>query len=245
MVELNEIYKNLLESNTGDVTIKLKDEKEIKIISYIINNRSPVFKTMMDSEMKEKNTGVVDLSKQYTLEAFKDFMSYIYYNKMHNGVYIPLLFEILEICNYYDVKDYKSYIYDRIVELIDSMSISLIIAKEALKYAFLTEDIYEKCIEFLKKPKISACYDSTSNETVAWCCANHSIKNKGYHYVIDRPNLNGKRPCIYITAYNNYNGSHLSVTSDYETTRCCEHGEKIVKHKDIEFPEFILEDLKI
>jgi len=68
-------------------------------------------------------------------------MAYIYYNKLHTGPYVPLLFEILCISEYYDIGDYKAYISDRILKLIADVPICLVIAAEALKHGTVTSEI--------------------------------------------------------------------------------------------------------
>ncbi|KAG0343870.1 hypothetical protein BG005_002154 [Podila minutissima] len=149
MDNLSAIYKELLASNEGDILVKLKDGKQLKIISFLIKKRSPIFKTMLKSSMQEAATGVVDLSSQYSLEAFREVMAYIYYNKRYSGSYVPLLFEILCITDYYGIDAYRTYISDRIIKLITDVPICLVIASEALKHETLTDGIYASCLEFL------------------------------------------------------------------------------------------------
>ncbi|KAG0368009.1 hypothetical protein BGX24_002982, partial [Mortierella sp. AD032] len=156
MSDISGVYEELLASNAGDILVKLKDGKQLKVISYLIKNRSSVFKTMLESSMQEAATGAVDLSSQYGLEAFREFMAYIYYNKTYAGSYLPLLFEILSITDYYDVDAYRTYINDRIIDLITNVPICLTIASEALKHGTLTEKIYSRCLSLLVealKPK--------------------------------------------------------------------------------------------
>jgi hypothetical protein len=150
MSDLSTVYKELLASNEGDILVKLKDGKQLRIISFLINKRSPVFRTMMRSSMKEAASGEVDLSQQYSLEAFQEFMAYIYYNKQYAGSYIPLLFEILCIADYYEVAIYRRYINDWIVKLITTVPVCLTIAFEAQKHGTLTSEIYAECLRFLK-----------------------------------------------------------------------------------------------
>ncbi|KAG0295070.1 hypothetical protein BGZ98_001523 [Dissophora globulifera] len=188
MSDISAVYEELLKSNEGDILVKLKDRKQLKVISYLIKSRSSVFKTMLESSMQEAATRVVDLSSQYSLEAFREVMAYIYYNKMYTGYYLPLLFEILSITDYYEVDAYRTYINDRIMVLITNVPISLIIASEALKHGTLTEKIYARClghlVEALKsgrsliletvEPKTGICYDVFSGDSRAWCCSDHS-----------------------------------------------------------------------
>ncbi|KAG0342541.1 hypothetical protein BG005_002699 [Podila minutissima] len=149
MDDLSAVYKELLASNEGDILVRLKDGKQLKIISFLIKMRSPVFKTMLESSMQEATTGLVDLSSRYSLEAFREFMAYIYHNKLYSGSYVPLLFEILCITDYYGVDAYRTYISDRIIKLITDVPICLVIASEARKHGTLTDKIYSSCLGFL------------------------------------------------------------------------------------------------
>ncbi|KAG0319262.1 hypothetical protein BGZ97_002496 [Linnemannia gamsii] len=151
MADLSTVYKELLASNEGDILVKLKDGRQLKIISFLIKKRSPVFKTMLESPMQEAASGEVDLSQHYSFEAFREFMAYIYYNKEYTGSYIPLLFEILCIADYYEVAAYRRYISDRIVKLITDVPICLTIASKALKHGTLTSEKYARCLGFLKE----------------------------------------------------------------------------------------------
>ncbi|KAF9925666.1 hypothetical protein BGZ67_008497 [Mortierella alpina] len=131
--------------------------------------------------MQESITGVIDLSSQYSLEAFCELMAYIYYNKRYSGSYLRLLFEVLCIADYYDVNAYSTYIDDRIIKLITDVPMCLMIATEARKHGALTTNIYSRCLEFLLealKPRKAVCYDVNSGDSKAWCCASHSEKCK-------------------------------------------------------------------
>lgn len=182
MSDISDIYKELLESDEGDILVKLKDGKQLKIISFLIKKRSPVFKTMLESSMQEAASGVVDLSTEYSLEAFREFMAYIYYNKLYTGSYLPILFDILCIADYYQVEAYRTYISDRILSLITDTPICLVIAFEALKHGTLTNEIYTSCLQVLAKAikqDWSLCYDDNSADAIAWSCSDHSKKGKG------------------------------------------------------------------
>ncbi|GJJ75149.1 hypothetical protein EMPS_07507 [Entomortierella parvispora] len=255
MSDVTDIYKELLASDEGDILVKLKDGKQLKIISFLVKRRSSVFKSMLESSMKEAATGVVDLSLEYTLEAFREFMAYVYYSKLHTGSYLPLLFELLCITEYYDVAAYRSYIHDRILGLITDVPICLVIASEALKHGTLTVEIYSRCLTFLvtaMEPQMHGCFDSTSGDKSAWCCSSHSTKRKeissyphGRHgrdashlYTVD-----GRLACIYMTI----RGSVLDTQTTY-TQRCCMHGPskdilQLVKSEQL--PDFIVDDVNL
>ncbi|KAF9560943.1 hypothetical protein EC968_005948 [Mortierella alpina] len=242
MSDLCAIYKELLASGEGDILVKLKDGKQIKIISFLIKKRSPVFKTMLEASMREAKTGVVDLSSQYSLEAFREFMAYIYYNELYSGFYVPLLFEILSITDYYQVDTYRTYISDQIKKLITNVPICLLIASEALKHGTLTAPIYARCLELLVEAvKPPACYDKRSGDSKAWCCSSHSKKDKrgydSYTYTV-----NGQVACIYSTTRKNQ-GYHVHQSSEY-TERCCMHGPRKQALANIsQLPDFIVDDV--
>ncbi|KAF9536125.1 hypothetical protein EC957_012464, partial [Mortierella hygrophila] len=143
MSDIFTVCRDLLASNEGDIVVKFKGGK-LKIISSLIKKRSSVFKTMLESSMQEAVTGVVDLSSQYSLEAFREFMAYIYYNKTCTGLYLPHLFEILSITDYYGVDAARTHINDSIIALITNVPICLMIASEAQKRGTLTEKIYAR-----------------------------------------------------------------------------------------------------
>ncbi|KAG9064471.1 hypothetical protein KI688_003661 [Linnemannia hyalina] len=243
MSDIFAVYKDLLASDEGDILVKLKDGKQLKIISFLVKKRSSVFKTMLESSMQEAATGVVDLSTQYSLEAFREFMAYIYYNKPYTGSYLPVLFEILSIADYYEVDAYRTYISDRIIALITNVPICLMIASEALKHGTLTDEIYAKCLKLLMEalePGRSECYDIHSGDTQAWCCSGHSTKNKATSRTL-KPGfytMNGQVACIDATI-------RYAVFSKGYTERCCIHRTKQSAPLTIgELPAFIVDDVK-
>ncbi|KAF8937397.1 hypothetical protein EDD21DRAFT_10068 [Dissophora ornata] len=242
MSDISTVYKELLESDDGDIIVKLKDGKQLKVISFLIKKRSPVFKTMLESSMQEATRGVVDLSSQYSFEAFREFMAYIYYNKLYTGSYVPLLFEILCIADYYAVDSCRSYFSDRIVKLITNVPVCLTIASEALKHGTLANEIYANCLRFLLEtiqPQRRVCYDQHSGDSRAWCCSTHSTKQK----VISQPILyavNGQVACIYSTIRRSAGHDAGQITG--YTERCCMHASKLPLNIS-ELPDFIVDDV--
>ncbi|KAI1288933.1 hypothetical protein EDD11_009531 [Mortierella claussenii] len=243
--DVSAIYKELLESNEGDILIKLKDGNQLKIISFLVKKRPLIFKTMLELSMQESATGVVDLSSHYSLEAFHEFMAHIYYNKLYTGSYMPLLFEILCIADYYDVETYRTYISDRIIKLITDVPICLTIAFEAQKHGTLTNKIYMRCLTFLFETlELPQCYDVHSGDSKTWCCSNNSTKNKNIGVSIhpNRYTVNGQTACIHSTTCKNH-GYRNANTPQYKQ-RCCIHDPDKPAPVDIsEFPDFIMDDI--
>ena len=67
------LYKN---EALIDTTIKCTD-KEFKVHRVILASRSPVFRAMLESDMKEKQSGVVEVSDT-TPEVMSDLVAYLY-----------------------------------------------------------------------------------------------------------------------------------------------------------------------
>ncbi|KAF8924902.1 hypothetical protein BGZ47_003610, partial [Haplosporangium gracile] len=106
-----------------------------------------------------------------------------YCNKQYTGSYVPLLFEILCITDYYDVATYRRYISDRAIKLITNVPICLTIAFEALKHGILTSKIYARCLGFLKKAvelQKRVCLEKPSEYSSNW---RDRARNKGSYGV--------------------------------------------------------------
>ncbi|KAF9188111.1 hypothetical protein BGZ49_003980, partial [Haplosporangium sp. Z 27] len=242
------IYKELLTSEEGDILVKLKNGSQLKIISFLLKQRSPVFKTMLESSMKEAATGVIDLSSQYSLEAFREFMVYIYCNKLYVGSFVPLLFELLCIADYYEVDSYRTFISDQIIDLITNVPICLTIAYEAQKQGALTSIIYSRCIEYLVKfvdqPE-PECFDTCGGDIKPWCCLGHSVKNKrNINLTENQYTVEGKVACIYSTLRKAQGYDDPINPSEYKD-RCCEHRSRVSEFVGIgQLPDFIVDDVK-
>ncbi|KAF9907556.1 hypothetical protein EC991_010852 [Linnemannia zychae] len=263
MSDILEAYEDLLASDEGDILVKLKNGARLKIISFLIKKRSPVFKSMLESSMQEASTGVVDLSEQYSLESFREFMAHIYYNKLCTSFHLPLLFEILSIADYYDVEAYRTYIMDRIIALNTDIPICLMIASEALQYGTLTDKIYASCIKLLvdalergkkfemfltrttPRPMGLLCYDRTSGDTNAWCCADHSTKDRATSktYKPGMFTIDGQAACIDFTTRKDLR-YHVGDVTGY-SERCCIHRPmQPVLTNIADLPDFIVDEVK-
>jgi len=75
--QLAQDFSQLFESeNYSDVTVTCAD-KEFRCHKNILASRSPVFKTMLESDMKEKKTGRIEI-KNMSSEVVGDMLKYIY-----------------------------------------------------------------------------------------------------------------------------------------------------------------------
>jgi len=77
--DLNSIFTT---QHHTDVTVSCED-KEFQCHKNILTSRSSVFKTMLESNMKEKESGRVEI-KDMNLEVFEDMLRYIYTSEAPN-----------------------------------------------------------------------------------------------------------------------------------------------------------------
>ena len=90
------LYKN---EALIDTIIKCTD-KEFKVHRVILASRSPVFRAMLESDMKEKQSGVVEVS-DITPEAMSDLVAYLYTGTAPNLT--TLANELLEAAEKYQL----------------------------------------------------------------------------------------------------------------------------------------------
>ena len=76
-------FESLLMSNEHSDVIVTCDNKEFKCHKNILTCRSPVFKTMLESNMKEKESGRIEI-KDMKLGVFEDLLKYIYSGEAPN-----------------------------------------------------------------------------------------------------------------------------------------------------------------
>jgi len=76
-------FESLLISNEHSDVIVTCDNKEFKCHKNILTCRSPVFKTMLESNMKEKESGRIEI-KDMKLGVFEDLLKYIYCGEAPN-----------------------------------------------------------------------------------------------------------------------------------------------------------------
>jgi len=76
-------FESLLMSNEHSDVIVTCDNKEFKCHKNILTCRSPVFKTMLESNMKEKESGRIEI-KDMKLGVFEDLLKYIYCGEAPN-----------------------------------------------------------------------------------------------------------------------------------------------------------------
>lgn len=72
----------LLGGRNHDLILKVGD-KELRAHRDILRARSRVFESMLDHDMKEKNSGVIDI-RDCNVQAMEQFLTYVYCGKVEN-----------------------------------------------------------------------------------------------------------------------------------------------------------------
>merc|ERR1719300_1040819 len=81
--KLSQDFESIINSQEySDIAVTCGN-KEFKCHKIILTCRSPVFKTMLESNMKEKETGSIEI-KDMKLEVFEDLLKYIYSGEAPN-----------------------------------------------------------------------------------------------------------------------------------------------------------------
>lgn len=91
------------EDDTKDVKFNI-DDKEIHAHKFILVVRSPVFKALFATDMKEKQLGVIEI-EDVSFEAFSAFLEFLYGEKYDSSDYAA---ELLYLADKYEVPDLKT-----------------------------------------------------------------------------------------------------------------------------------------
>ena len=104
-IPLSEAFKEmLLNGQNHDLILKVGD-KEIKAHQDVLRSRSQVFKSMLNHNMKEKNSGIIDIP-DCDAKAMEQFLCYIYTGKVDSLNQNNML-KLYYIADNYDMKGLK------------------------------------------------------------------------------------------------------------------------------------------
>lgn len=148
--DLSDIFAKIL-FKEGDLKIRLLDEHSedqyICVISSILKCQSNVFRVMLESAMLEKSTGMIDLSMYHPLVVKKVFQ-YMYTGKITIPSSFEFIFGILDFSNMYEIMKLKNEIIRICLTMVNEKTYSDI-KSIAVNYGILTEEIINKCNEYL------------------------------------------------------------------------------------------------
>lgn len=206
---------------------------------------------MFNNEMMENINKTIDMTI-YDPMVIRKFFEYLYYNEEYNGNDIDIYFELLYLSEQYDQKDYFVYIKNKIIKLINNITINIILNK-CTEYGEICDEIYEKGIAYVCESSLN-CYDIMSDDPYAWCCKHYVKKAQNYYRYYEH---NGINSCISYNLLNkcnkdetlNYNLEGKNIPNDVYRDRCCLHKNnsiinyEMVKEMDPKIKESILKFL--
>ena len=99
-----DLKEMLLNGENHDLILKVGD-KELKAHKDVLRTRSQVFNSMLSHDMKEKNSGIIDIP-DCDAEAMEQFLCYIYTGKVDSLDQSNML-KLYYIADKYDMKGLK------------------------------------------------------------------------------------------------------------------------------------------
>lgn len=101
---LNADFQRLLtDEDAKDFTFKF-ETNEIKAHKFVLATRSPVFKKLFETDMKEKQSGIIEI-EDASFQAFTIFLDFIYGGDYKDDEFVP---ELLYLADKYDVPELKA-----------------------------------------------------------------------------------------------------------------------------------------
>jgi hypothetical protein len=138
------------ESST-DLNI-IVDDHSIPVHKFILQLRSPVFRTMLSSGMMESTNNQIIIS-DFDYGVVKEFINFLYLDTYDPDVLTKHAKSLLAIAHKYEVKGLIQLCENH---LIGTLSVDT--AVELMKYA--TEFIKDNCLPIIKKSKLYQCLSS-------------------------------------------------------------------------------------
>jgi len=102
---------------TSDVTISCDDGKEFFCHQNVLSARSPVFKEMFEANMKEKETGIVEI-RDFNSVTVKKIVFYLYTGIVPDGDGEESLKELLMISNKYQILQLRKWLTDKLISML-------------------------------------------------------------------------------------------------------------------------------
>ena len=107
MAAMNPVLKDLLkllqDTSSCDFTLRCNKDKQVQVHRLILSARSPVFKAMMESDMKENRNGEVEL--HCSEETVNALVHYIYTGELKEEVKGEIITELVKLGHEYQIND--------------------------------------------------------------------------------------------------------------------------------------------
>jgi len=145
LLHVTEFEKNIIgNKESSDVTINC-DDKEFYCHQSVLSARSPVFRAMFQTKMKEKETGSIDI-EEYPSEVVKKMLFYVY-----SGI-VPDVDkwgkELLNIAEKYQLQHLKMTLGEKLVPMINDDNC---VEYLALGDMFNLKDMNDAALNFIKR----------------------------------------------------------------------------------------------
>lgn len=123
--------KEIFNSNTGDITIKLSNNEELKVHSKVIMNASNYFNSMCNGKFSEAVYKICDMSKYNSIlvkQIFawiysSDCFSYIDVISTDNFEQMIHMVTLLELTNMFELKEYNNIVIEEIKKKISDYNV--------------------------------------------------------------------------------------------------------------------------
>merc|ERR1719369_1337763 len=144
---MNPVLKDLLKllQDTSSC-VRCNDSKQVQVHRLILSARSPVFKAMMECDMKENRNGEVEL--HCSEEIASALVHYIYTGELKEEVTGEIITELLKLGHEYQINDLVEDCSDKL-EITEANVLQL----GAFAEMFDAQTLLKKCAKFISENK--------------------------------------------------------------------------------------------
>eukprot|EP00092_Neocalanus_flemingeri_P091540 GFUD01116074.1.p1 GENE.GFUD01116074.1~~GFUD01116074.1.p1 ORF type:complete len:350 (+),score=49.22 GFUD01116074.1:48-1052(+) len=140
----SDLFSLLQDSSTSDVTITCHDG-QVPAHGLILSARSPVFSTMLKSDMLEKETGIIKI-EDFKVSVVQAMLHYLYTAKIEDT--FDNFKDLLMIGDKYQI---PSLVEDCSKELLPTISRSTALELGTFAETYSAHSLVDKCAEFLSE----------------------------------------------------------------------------------------------
>lgn len=138
--EFHSSFERLLDQEMfSDLTIRTSDDKQLKAHKTILSARSEVFARMLTSQMKENETGIIEISDDSRV--VEGLLKYIYCNKVEN--YCSSAHQLYDAAKRYELKGLQILCLNKIYGLLDPENVLDVVI---FADTYELKSLYKDCI---------------------------------------------------------------------------------------------------
>lgn len=117
---LDDLKKAYETGENSDVTVRSADGVEMKLHKFILSTRSSTFNKMFNIDMKERETGLVQI-KDFEAEVLREMFKFIYFNRVDKLDTIDV--ELFKAAKRYDIKNLADICKESMIENINKRNL--------------------------------------------------------------------------------------------------------------------------